>query len=97
MTYTLKQCFSIAGYEVLKITRETDRRIWGSTDGVSNHARPSACIGRFDTEDAAKAAIARVTQIRKEHEAMIRAAGEAYDRAVAERNREVSIYLKSVP
>lgn len=83
-------------YDIVKITKETPRMIYGSIGGVGTHVKPSDCVGRFDDEATTKAAIENVERIYTEHEHLIRKARVAVANAENARDREVSVYLKRV-
>jgi hypothetical protein len=52
----------------MRVTTEKPRRLYGTTaDGENTHCLAANCKGRFATQEAAEAVIARVTRVRETH------------------------------
>lgn len=54
--YALQRSSYSSMFNVMRITRVTPLRAYGSIDGVSTHCKPSQIYGKYDNEDDAKAA-----------------------------------------
>lgn len=47
-------------FGVMRVTRITDLRVYGSMGGISTHCAPDMTYGKFDTHDAAAKALAPI-------------------------------------
>jgi hypothetical protein len=95
-----RSVYGIGGYKVVAVTTYKERRgRWFGRyvdDNTATHGA-SDLQGRFDTPEAAKAAIAGLVEIQKRHEGPIKAARRSYDAAQHAERDEVDAYLKGLP
>ena len=74
---------------IMRVTRVTEKRVYGSIDGISTHCTPSDVYGEYDTEEAAQAAYRKLYVLKLDYDNRIM----GYEREIRqlEQSRDTNI------
>jgi hypothetical protein len=95
-----RSVYGVGGYKVVAVTTYKERRgRWFGRYVDDNTATHGAgdLQGRFDTPEAAKAAITGLVEIQKRHEGPIEAARHVYEATQRAERDEIEAYMKGLP
>ncbi len=86
------------GVHVIAVTSEKPgRMIYGrDRDGMSTHRRPSDCHGRFESDNAAKAAASQVQAVFDEFQPLIKQADRASTDLRNKRESRIKLVLRQL-
>ena len=81
--------FYNAQLNVMRVTRLTDKRVYGSIDGISTHCPPSAVFGVYDTAEGATAAMRKIHRIWKDATERVHSLNRKIEQLQQSRDRNV--------
>lgn len=90
--YTIRRAYS--QIDVMRVTLEKPRRMYGSIDGIGVHCLPKDCFGRFESEQEASEKVAIVHAAFKRYEEPLRLASNKVTDLLNAREAEIEALLK---